>query len=414
MRSSLFVKIYLTVLVSLAVVAIASATFVHMGQEREHAGWSGRRDAFIEAMLSADSDPALLQATAKRLSAAFDADISVYGPQGRLLAAAGRPIPPQEIGSRRRMYPGGQHLLISRQPDGRVIAARLRMPFGPAGRSPLAFLALIAAAIGLAAFPVVRHLTRRLEALRQGVDRWGAGALDTRVAVRGSDEVAAVAASFNRAAEQIERLLAAHRSLLANASHELRSPLARLRMAIDLDANGQSGPMRDEIVRDLAELDALVEEILLASRLDHIEKLERVEQVDLLALTAEEGARSGVDVSGEPGVVSGDPTLLTRLVRNLMQNAQRHGSPPVSAHVGTEGGSVVLKVRDHGPGLPEGTGERVFEPFFRPQGRSETAGGWGLGLSLVRQIALHHGATVRHESPSGGGACFIVTFPAIS
>jgi signal transduction histidine kinase len=133
-----------------------------------------------------------------------------------------------------------------------------------------------------------------------------------------------------------------------------------------------------------------------------------------LALTAEEGARSGVDVSGEPGVVSGDPTLLTRLVRNLMQNAQRHGSPPVSAHVGTEGGSVVLKVRDHGPGLPEGTGERVFEPFFRPQGRSETAGGWGLGLSLVRQIALHHGATVHHKSPSGGGACFIVTFPAIS
>ncbi|TIW90087.1 MAG: HAMP domain-containing protein, partial [Mesorhizobium sp.] len=112
-------------------------------------------------------------------------------------------------------------------PDGRVVAARPRMPFGPAGRNPLGYLALIAAVIGLAAFPVVRHLTRRLEALRQGVDRWGEGALDTRIAVRGSDEVAAVAASFNRAAEQIERLLAAHRSLLANASHELRSPLAR-------------------------------------------------------------------------------------------------------------------------------------------------------------------------------------------
>ncbi|TIQ69604.1 MAG: HAMP domain-containing protein, partial [Mesorhizobium sp.] len=140
-----------------------------------------------------------------------------------------------------------------------------------------AYLVLIAGVIGLAAFPVVRHLTRRLEALRQGVDRWGEGALETRVAVNGKDEVAAVAASFNRAAAQIERLLAAHRSLLANASHELRSPLARLRMAIDLHADGQSGPVRDEIVRDLAELDALVEEILLASRLDHIENLERVE-----------------------------------------------------------------------------------------------------------------------------------------
>ncbi|WP_258580831.1 sensor histidine kinase [Mesorhizobium sp. AR02] len=80
--------------------------------------------------------------------------------------------------------------------------------------------------------------------------------------------------------------------------------------------------------------------------------------------------------------------------------------------MGIEGGSVVLKVCDHGPGLPEGTGERVFEPFFRPQGRSETAGGWGLGLSLVRKIALRHGATVHHESPSDGGACFVVTFPA--
>ncbi|TKD40043.1 MAG: HAMP domain-containing protein [Mesorhizobium sp.] len=414
MRNSLFVKIYFTVLASLAVVAIASAVFVRMGQEREHVGWSGRRDAFIAAMLPEGADPALLQATVQRLSAAVDADISVYGPQGLLLASAGRPIPEHEIGFHRRMHPGQYHLLVSRLPDGRVVAARPRMPFGPAGRNPLGYLALIAAVIGLAAFPVVRHLTRRLEALRQGVDRWGEGALDTRIAVRGSDEVAAVAASFNRAAEQIERLLAAHRSLLANASHELRSPLARLRMAIDLDADGQGGPVRDEIVRDLAELDALVEEILLASRLDHIEKLEQVEPVDLLALVAEEGARSGVDVSGEPGMVSGDPTLLTRLVRNLMQNAQRHGGPPVSAHVETEGGSVVLKVRDHGPDLPEGTGERVFEPFFRPQGRSETAGGWGLGLSLVRQIALHHGATVHHESPSGGGACFVVTFPAIS
>lgn len=412
MRSSLFVKIYLTVIASLAVVAIASAVFVRVGQEREYEGWSGRRDAFIAAMLPADSDPAQLQATVERLSVAFDADISVYGPRGGLLASAGRPIPPQELRNRRRLRDERPHLIVTALPDGRIVAARLRMPFGPAGRSPLAYLALIAGVIGLAAYPVVRHLTRRLEALRSGVDRWGQGALDTRVDVNGNDEVAAVAESFNRAAEQIERLLEAHRSLLANASHELRSPLARLRMAIDLDETKKSGRVRDEIVRNLAELDALVEEILLASRLDHIDRLERTESVDLLALAAEEGARSGVAVSGEPALISGDPTLLTRLVRNLMQNALRHGAPPVEARVGVEHGAVVLRVRDHGPGIPEGTGERVFEPFYRPSGRSETGGGWGLGLSLVRRIARHHGATVRHEAPEGGGACFVVTFPA--
>ncbi|TIY07710.1 MAG: two-component sensor histidine kinase, partial [Mesorhizobium sp.] len=102
MRNSLFVKIYFTVLASLAVVAIASAVFVRMGQEREHVGWSGRRDAFIAAMLPEGADPALLQATVQRLSAAVDADISVYGPQGLLLASAGRPIPEHEIGFHRR------------------------------------------------------------------------------------------------------------------------------------------------------------------------------------------------------------------------------------------------------------------------------------------------------------------------
>ncbi|WP_258120411.1 hypothetical protein [Mesorhizobium onobrychidis] len=114
MRNSLFVKIYLTVLVSLAAVAIASAIFVHMDQERENAAC----DAFYAAMPPADSDPALLQAAAERLSADFNAEISVYGPQWRLLAAIGRPIPPQEIESQRRILPGGHHLLISRQPDG--------------------------------------------------------------------------------------------------------------------------------------------------------------------------------------------------------------------------------------------------------------------------------------------------------
>ena len=410
MRNSLFIKIYLTVIASLAVVAIASAVFVRISHDNEFAGWSGRRDAFIAAMLPAQADRATLQATVERLSDAFEADISIYGPHGRLLAAAGRPIPPHELRGRMGMR-GQGHMLVTDLPDGRLVAARLRTPPGPVSQNPLAYLALIAGVIGLAAYPVVRHLTRRLETLRSGVDRWGEGRLDTRVAISGGDEVAALATSFNRAAEQIERLLEAHRSLLANASHELRSPLARLRMAIDLGDGQQSGPTRDEIVRNLAELDALVEEILLASRLDHIEKLERTEPVDLLALAAEEGARTGVSVSGDPAIVSGDPKLLTRLVRNLMQNALRHGSPPVTAQVGIEDGKVVLKVRDHGPGIPEGSGERVFEPFFRPQGRSETGGGWGLGLSLVRQIAGHHGATVRHEAPADGGACFVVTFP---
>ena len=413
MRGSLFLKIYLTLLATLALVAVASAIYLRIGQDREDAGWLARRDAFLEEMLPAGTGPEPTRETLHRLSRAFDADITIYAANGRQLASTGRPVEP-ERGPRGRMArrEGGPQPFTVQLEDGRMLAVRLRKPFGPQGRNPLAYLVLIAAVIGLAAYPVVRHLTRRLEALRLGVQHWGDGALDTRVALAGRDEVAAVAASFNRAAERVEKLLESNRALLANASHELRSPLARLRMAIDLGDEGET-PRKEEIVRNLAELDGLVEEILLASRLDHTEKLERAEPVDLLALAAEEGARCGVAVSGVPAIVTGDPTLLTRLVRNLMQNALRHGGEPVTAEVAREAGTVLLRVRDHGPGVPEGVGDRVFEPFYRPQGHSETAGGWGLGLSLVRQIARHHGGSVAHETPPGGGAIFTVRLPAV-
>jgi signal transduction histidine kinase len=183
-------------------------------------------------------------------------------------------------------------------------------------------------------------------------------------------------------------------------------------MAIDLYERSPEDRTKQEILQSLAELDSLVEEILLASRLDHVQKLEHAELVDLLALTAEEGAHSGVAVTGAAATISGDPRLLKRLVRNLMQNAQRHGAPPVTAGIEADGAIVRLRVRDHGQGIPDAERTRIFEPFYRPTGRSETAGSWGLGLSLVRQIAAHHGGTVRYEAEPAGGACFVVEFPA--
>ena len=134
--------------------------------------------------------------------------------------------------------------------------------------------------------------------------------------------------------------------------------------------------------------------------------------MDLLALVTEEGARNNVEVTGTPATFMGNAQLLSRLVRNLMQNALHHGRPPVTVAISRERDHVHLRVRDHGPGIPESESARVFEPFYRPSGRSETSGGWGLGLALVRQIAKHHGATVHYESPPDGGTCVLVTFPA--
>ena len=414
MRNSLFLKIYLTLLASLVVVALASAAFVRLSHDEEDRGWTARRNAFIAAMLPADADAAETRIVLARLGAAFEADITMFAPNGETIAHVGNLLPfvapdggdEARRGDRRRN-------LSARLPDGRVVVARLGGDgFGPPRANPLLWLALVALVTGLVAWPVVRHLTGRLERLRCGVEAWGGGDLARRVPVEGRDEVAAVAASFNRAAARVEELVAAHRSLLANASHELRSPLARLRMASELHEAAPSEARRREIERNLGELDELVEEILLASRLDHAGTVELGEDVDLLALAAEEAAREGIAVGGEAAIVRGDARLLARLVRNLVQNALRHGAPPVSVEIRRAGDTVELAVRDRGPGIAESERERVFEPFYRPSGRSEHAGGWGLGLSLVRRIAQHHGASVRQETPADGGARFIVTFPA--
>jgi len=411
MRSRLFVKIYLTVLACLAAVAITSGAFWSFGMDREETGWQARRDAFLAEILPASDTPDELRETLDRLARAFDADIGVYEAGGSLIAAAGTPPAPDKAergwGHWRDRDRG--FIFSADLPGGRVVTARLDEP-SRARRNPLAYLALIATVIGLAAYPVVRHLTRRLESLRAGVERFGEGELVARVKIGGKDEVAAVATSFNKAADRIEKLVTAHRTLLANASHELRSPLTRLRMALDLDERGKDDVLRAEMLRNLAELDELVEEILLSSRLDHARTTGDFAEVDLLALAAEEAARHGLDASGDPVSIKGDARLLTRMVRNLVLNALRHGAQPVEIEVRRTGRHVRLSVRDHGPGIPQADAERIFEPFYRPSGHAEAGGGWGLGLALVRQIAQRHGATVRHERPSDGGARFIVDF----
>lgn len=291
------------------------------------------------------------------------------------------------------------------------------------------FLALAALMVAAATYPVIRRLTKGLESLRLGVERWGEGDLAARVPVRGEDEVAFLATRFNLAAQRIETLvqshaslLASNRSLLANASHELRSPLARIRMALELQPGPADSATQRELQRNINELDELVGEILLASRLDAKEAdLGSVEPVELIGLLAEECARGGAELALQNAglrpdatqlVVPGVARLLRRLVRNLLENGRRHGRGKVVAHLGRQDGMAELQVCDDGPGVPASLRERIFEPFFRLPGASEREGSVGLGLALARSIAERHGGTLRCDDSSDlGGACFTLRLP---
>jgi signal transduction histidine kinase len=279
-------------------------------------------------------------------------------------------------------------------------------------------VALVGMAVALGVYPIVRRLTKRLEALQRGVQRWGEGDLSARVMEEGQDEVADLSQRFNAAAARIEELVRSHKSLLANASHELRSPLARIRMGLELMSDRPSPTARDEIARNIAELDQLIDEILLASRLDAKEAdMGTIETVDLTGLAAEECARvhAELDVaenaSSDALTVRGVPRLLRRAIRNLLENARRYGAGEISVELGNRHGAAEIRVNDRGPGVPAALRDRIFEPFYRLPGASERNGGVGLGLALVKSITERHGGSVRCEDRPGGGASFVIALP---
>lgn len=298
--------------------------------------------------------------------------------------------------------------------------ARLWNPANPEGAQFrfLLLLAVFSLAVIIGSYPVVRRLTQRLEQLQRGVERLGAGDLRSRVPEAGRDEVAFLAQRFNRAADHIEALVQSQKSLLANASHELRSPLARIRMGLELMESAPSASLKAELARNIGELDALIDEILLASRLETAASnlMQAVrEPVDMLALAAEEAARVGVELSWA-GIVAastlpGDSRLLRRLLRNLLENAQRHGGQDVALALSADDAALSVEVLDRGPGVPQAERERIFEPFYRSSLSSESSGGVGLGLSLVRTIAQQHGGSAACLPREGGGARFVVVLP---
>lgn len=358
----------------------------------------------------ADAPREAMQTALEDLAGPLFSRVTLRGADGKLLAAVGEPLPVPR-GERHAggllAIPDGLPAAIIELPDKRLLLAQgLRR--GPS-RGALGALGATLLVLAVGAYLISRRITRRLEQLQGSVEALGKGDLGARVEVRGHDEVAKLAASFNAAASRIENLVRAQRDTLAAASHELRSPLARLAMAIELLQRAPREDVAERARRDIAELDELIDELLTASRMDADSRNAPAAEVELLALAAEEAARVGARVGGDPCNIHGDARLLRRLLRNLLENARRYArDSQIDVDIEPLPGGACVRVQDQGPGVPPAERERIFEPFYRPAGSAETGKGSGLGLALVRRIARHHGGEARYVERDGGGACIEV------
>lgn len=401
MRSRLYLRIYVAFL-GIAVLCMVTAGFASALLRPDTAMKPGMQAAARLVLDGLDEDdlPASLAARA----ASLDVKLALFDAEGRTLATTDPALTGPNDGGEGWVH--GKHLVGVRLqlPDGRWLVAATPPRHGAQLR-PFAVLAAVLAMLALACWPLARSITSRLEALQRGVAAFG-GDPSARVEVCGSDEVARLATSFNTSAERIEQLVLGQQRMLGHASHELRSPLARLRMALGLLE--QDDDTWREAVRNVDELDELVGDLLTAARLQAGAELRRSE-LDLGALLAEEAARAGLEISPPAAPLEGDAALLRLAIRNLLENARRHAPGALDASL--EAGPLRIVVADRGPGVPEAERERIFEPFYQAPGHRESDGGVGLGLALVAEIARAHGGSVACTAREGGGAVFTLTLP---
>ena len=426
----LYTRIYLHFLGVLLAVGVAGGLVFAFGAHGPLPSDLAGRLARHAASLVGDAvdDPTALTRVLERLHQDLGVDLTVRDLRGRVLASAGRELPPPtareaasaargEVVSRRG--PGLQVIVAVRAGEGGPIvgtlagAPRLHDSPGHLAR-PTLWLVVVLLVAALATWPLARRISRPVERLTDAARRLGDGDLSARVPPergrrhRQADELVALTRAFNEMADRVERLVRGQKVLLANVSHELRSPLARIRMALELlPREGEAERRIRDLERDLADLDRLVEDVLTAARLESTglpATLAPVEAHRLLADLADRAAvdpvTRGCEVRLAPGPevsLLADEALLRRALWNLVENAAKYGAPPITLSAVREDSTVTLAVTDEGPGIAPAERERVVEPFYRgdaartPTATGSAPAGAGLGLTLARRVAEVHG-----------------------
>jgi signal transduction histidine kinase len=270
---------------------------------------------------------------------------------------------------------------------------------------------------------VVGRALRPVERIRTEVEQISGSSLERRVPVpAGTDEIGRLARTMNLMLGRVQEASDLQRQFVADASHELRSPVASLRQAAEV-AQAHPGALPEgelaaTVLEESLRMQVLVDQLLVLARAGAgtpgMQQTD-VDVDDLVLLHARRGGQQGpgIDTTGVgPGRVRGDAVALGQVVRNLLDNAARHADQQVAVGVRQQGDGVVLSVEDDGPGVPVAERERVFERFRRlDDARSRDAGGSGLGLAIVREVVAAHGGSVALDSSPLGGARFVVRLP---
>jgi signal transduction histidine kinase len=430
-------KITLHLLLVLVIAGVASVAIFSTGWRSAYRHGFAMKFAAHAASLVGEriDDQVRRRRVIDRISDDLDLFITLRDDQGAVIYAAGPPLPTVLPGDPRlrngptfirgdRDFPwftAAPVVDTSGRTRGVLLGApmhRFREPFIP--WRPFAWVAAMLTIVALAVRPLARRITRPVEALTDGSRRLAAGDLSHRVKVprrwrpqRHADQLDELIRTWNEMAERVESLVRGHKELLANVSHELRSPLARLRVAMELlPREGGSQQRLADMESDVAELDALIETLLTSARLEATGLPARIGAVDVQALFDEVKGRAARDprlasaqvvvdeVDPEVRTVQGDGELLLRALWNLVENAGRHGAPPITLRARRAPTTIEISVSDEGAGIPPAELERVFAPFYRLPGAHK--GGFGLGLTLVKRVAEAHGGSARVEADERG------------
>ncbi len=314
-----------------------------------------------------------------------------------------------------KRLPDGRTVFIGRPCDGRYRFISIVKPwFEPPNILP--YYGAIVLVIAMMGSILSAHLAAPLRKLRGVVNRFGRGDLAARAGSMRKDEIGELSRAFDEMAGRIQVLLDAERRLLQDVSHELRSPLTRLDVAVDLAMTSEDpSEFLGRIKRDISRLSVLVEELLQLTRAEGDPAAQKMDQVQLddvlcgliedCSLEAESRGCSLLLRQAEPLCVAGESELIRRAIENVVRNAIRHTHDGTAVDVRLEkhGDRAAVSVRDHGPGVPDELLGAIFEPFFRVEGhRSRSSGGIGLGLAIARRaIELHQGRIVARNATPG-------------